>query len=64
MADIQPIGSSSVEVSRYKDGTYGHVVKLYFGEGENENTIIARHREIDAQLRQQFPSNGKEGHTP
>ena len=64
MADTTTAGVSSVEVSRYKDGTYGHVVKLYFSDGEDENTIIARHREIDAQLRQQFPSNGKEGHTP
>jgi len=60
MADTITAGVSSVEVSRYKDGAYGHVVKLYFAEGEDENTILARHKNIDAQLRQQFPSNGKE----
>ena len=64
MADVITAGASSIEVSRYKDGAYGHVVKLYFGEGQDDAAIITRHKEIDAQLRQQFPSNGKEGHTP
>ena len=60
MADIQPIGSSSVEVSRYKDGTYGHVIKLYFHEGDTDDAIIARHKEIHQRLRQEYHSNGKE----
>ena len=60
MADVITAGVSSIELSRYKDGAYGHVVKLYFGEGEDEAAIIARHKEIDADLRQHFPSNGKE----
>ena len=64
MADVITAGVSSVEVSRYKDGAYGHVVKLYFSEGEDDTTIITRHKDIDARLRQQFPSNGKDGHTP
>ena len=47
-------GRSSIEVSRYKDGAYGWVIKLYYGDDEPDQEVLARQYAIDQQLRQTY----------
>jgi len=47
-------GRSSVELSRYKDGTYGWVIKLYYDDDEPDQDVLTRQHTIDQELRHRY----------